>query len=65
MALGILTTGSGLGFAVMGKVFPIIVETWNWRYCWYFLGLAAVFMVLVNAVLLPSKPEDTGTSAMG
>jgi OFA family oxalate/formate antiporter-like MFS transporter len=58
MALGILSTGSGLGLAVMGSVFPMIVEHWNWRYCWYFLGIAALSMVLVNAFFLRSKPED-------
>ena len=60
MALGILTVGSGFGLAVMGKVFPLIVAEWNWRYCWYFLGVAALLMVLANAVLLRSKPEDMG-----
>ena len=58
MALGILSTGFGLGFASMGRLFPIIVAEWNWRYCWYFLGIAALIMVLVNIFLLRSKPED-------
>lgn len=58
MALGILSTGFGLGFASMGRLFPIIVAEWNWRYCWYFLGIAALIMVLVNIFLLRSKPEE-------
>jgi sugar phosphate permease len=58
MALGILSTGFGLGFASMGKLFPIIVARWNWQYCWYFLGIAALVMVILNAFLLRSKPED-------
>jgi sugar phosphate permease len=64
MALGIMSTGFGLGFAVMGRIFPIIVERWNWRYCWYLLGVAALAMVVVNAFLLRSKPEDLA-SALG
>lgn len=65
MALGILSTGFGLGFASMGKIFPIIVAEWSWRYCWYFLGIAALFMVFVNLLLLRSTPEDKGLMPWG
>mgnify|MGYP005839318765 CR=1 FL=1 len=65
MALGILSTGFGLGFATMGKLFPMIVAKWSWRYCWYFLGIAALVMVFVNLFLLRSKPEDRGLMPWG
>jgi sugar phosphate permease len=65
MALGILSTGFGLGFASMGKLFPMIVAEWSWRYCWYFLGIAALLMVFVNLLLLRSKPEDKGLVPWG
>ena len=65
MALGILSTGFGLGFASMGRLFPVIVAEWSWRYCWYFLGVAALIMVFVNLLLLRSKPEDKGLLPWG
>jgi len=65
MALGILSAGFGLGFASMGKLFPVIVSYWNWRYCWYILGIAALAMVAVNTVLLRSRPEDKGLGPWG
>lgn len=65
MALGILSTGFGLGFATMGKFYPVIVAWRNWRYCWYILGIAALCMVIVNALLLRSKPEDKGLVPWG
>lgn len=65
MAVGILATGFGLGFAAMGRLFPVIVAHWNWRYCWYFLGAAALLMVAVNALLLRSRPEDKGLLPWG
>jgi len=65
MALGILSAGFGLGFASMGRLYPIIVAHWNWRYCWYILGLAALVMIVINAVVLRSKPEDTGSLPWG
>ncbi|HOV89953.1 MAG TPA: MFS transporter [Syntrophorhabdaceae bacterium] len=58
MALGILSTGFGLGFATMGRFYPMIVAWKDWRYCWYILGIAALSMVVINALLLRSKPED-------
>ena len=60
LALGILSTGYGLGFATMGVAFPWIVHHFNWRYAWYFLGAGALAMVLVNGLLLRSDPENSG-----
>lgn len=60
LALGILSTGYGLGFATMGAVFPWVVNNFNWRYAWYFLGAGALVMVLANGLLLKSDPEGSG-----
>jgi sugar phosphate permease len=65
MALGILSTGYGLGFAAMGWLFPILAEAFSWRSCWYFLGTWVLIMVLVNGILLRSKPEDIQASPWG
>ena len=65
MVLGILSTGFGLGFATMGGVFPWVVEHYNWRYAWYFLGSAALIMVSINGFLLRSDPESSGYQPWG
>jgi sugar phosphate permease len=64
-ALGIISTGYGLGFATMGAVFPWIVERFNWRYAWFFLGSGALIMVLVNGLFLRSTPESSGLRPWG
>ena len=60
LALGILSTGYGLGFATMGVVFPWIVNQFSWRYSWYFLGTGALLMVVANGLLLRSDPASAG-----
>jgi len=65
LALGILSTGYGLGFATMGAAFPWIVHHYNWRYAWYYLGAAAIAVVAVNAGLLRSSPESAGLRPWG
>jgi len=60
LALGILSTGYGLGFATMGIAFPWIVNHFSWRYSWYFLGAGAFVMVFANGLLLRSDPEAAG-----
>ncbi|MGQ9653119.1 MAG: MFS transporter [Thermodesulfobacteriota bacterium] len=65
MALGILSTGFGLGFATMGWLFPLLVASYSWRACWYVLGVAASLMVVVNAVWLRSSPENLRLAPWG
>jgi sugar phosphate permease len=64
-ALGILSTGYGLGFAAMGAVFPWIVKFFNWRYAWFFLGAMALAMVAVNGIFLRSDPVGDGVQPWG
>ncbi len=64
-ALGIISTGYGLGFATVGLVFPWIVNHLNWRYAWYFLGGGALVMVILNGLLLRSSPESAGVLPWG
>ena len=65
LALGILSTGYGLGFAAMGVAFPWIVTHFSWRYSWYFLGIGALGMVVANGIFLRSTPESAGCMPWG
>ncbi len=64
-ALGILSTGYGLGFATMGFAFPWVVANFSWRYAWYILGGLALAMVTVNGWLLRSDPVHSGCRPWG
>ena len=65
LALGILSTGYGLGFAAMGAAFPWIVQHYSWRHSWLILGAAALAMVLGNGLFLRSSPEASGLRPWG
>ncbi len=65
LALGILSTGIGLGFAVTGILFPFLIDQHGWRAAWVFLGAAALALALLNGGLLRSTPESSGHSPWG
>ncbi len=65
LALGILSTGYGLGFAAMGAAFPWIVRHFTWMHAWYFTGAAALVMVIANGLFLRRDPESTGVRPWG
>ncbi len=64
-ALGVLSTGYGLGFAVMGAVFPWLVDHYSWRHAWYGLGILALGLAVPNALVLRSDPADCGLRPWG
>jgi sugar phosphate permease len=65
LALGILSTGYGLGFATMGTAFPWVVANFSWRYAWFILGGLALAMVSVNGLFLRSDPVRSGCRPWG
>ncbi len=65
LALGIMSTGYGLGFAVTGAAFPLIVRHFDWRHAWYLLGMAALVMGIANGLFLRSDPETSGLAPWG
>lgn len=64
-ALGVLSTGYGLGFAAMGLLFPLIVRAFSWRYAWYFLGAGGLALVAANGCLLRNDPASAGYAPWG
>ena len=65
LALGLMSTGYGFGFAVVGLIFPWIVLNLNWRFTWYVLGGMALFMVVLNGLLTRSDPQKAGYQPWG
>lgn len=65
LALGILSSGYGLGFALMGAAFPWVVSHYSWRHAWYILGMMALVLVAPNALVLRSDPADCGLRPWG
>lgn len=65
LALGLLSTGYGLGFAVMGAALPWVMGHYSWRHAWYGLGLLTLGMAVPNALVLRSDPADCGLRPWG
>mgnify|MGYP000018976377 FL=1 len=65
LALGLLSTGYGLGFAASGVIFPPLLELASWRMAWTLLGAAALLLVLPNGALLRSDPAACGRRPWG
>jgi len=64
-ALGLLSTGYGLGFAAMGLFFPWVVRALDWRWAWYLLGAGALILAATNGFLLRSDPASAGRRPWG
>jgi sugar phosphate permease len=60
LALGILNASSGTGFGAMGLFLPVIVINYNWRFGWFILGIAGLFLTILNGLLLRDRPEEIG-----
>jgi MFS family permease len=65
LALGILSTGIGLGFAATGIFFPFFIDHYSWRFAWAVLGLTALALSVINGVFLRSIPESSGHAPWG
>ena len=65
LALGILNASAGTGFGLMGLFLPVIVVEYNWRFGWFILGIAGLFLFLLDGVLLRDRPEDMSLSPWG
>jgi MFS family permease len=65
LALGILSTGIGLGFAATGLLFPFFIEHYSWRFAWVVFGITALTLSAINGIFLRSFPESSGHAPWG
>ncbi|MFO7996258.1 MAG: MFS transporter [Dehalococcoidia bacterium] len=67
-ATGIVSGGIGVGTFLGGVIVPRILLTYGadgWRYSWYYLGGAVLFIALLSYLLLRDHPEDLGLEQVG
>jgi MFS family permease len=65
LALGILSTGYGLGFALMGISFPPVARVFGWRWGWLALAAMALVACALNALGIRNDPVDRGRLPWG
>ena len=58
LALGLAFAGSGLGAAIMNPMASVIIETFDWRWGFRFMGIVAVIILIPTIVfLIKESPE--------
>jgi OFA family oxalate/formate antiporter-like MFS transporter len=62
IALAFTDIGSATGIAVWSALLPLIVATYNWRTGWTSLGMFALFVAVMNFLLVRSHPEQESSS---
>jgi MFS family permease len=67
-ATGIVTAGTGIGTVIASLVIPIILKSQGvegWRYTWYLLGGAMIFIAVLVGLFVRSRPQDMGLRQVG
>ncbi|MHB8842733.1 MAG: MFS transporter [Candidatus Aquicultor sp.] len=68
LATGIVTAGTGIGTVIASLVIPIILKSQGvegWRYTWYLLGGAMLFIAVLVGLFIRSRPEDMNLLQVG
>ena len=66
LALGVTSTGIGLGVAVMPSIAEFLIQRMGWRQAYLVLGgVVLAFGAPIVAIFLRNAPEDVGLSADG
>jgi len=67
-ATGIVSAGIGVGTFLGGRIVANILLTYGadgWKYSWYYLGGAVLFIALLCYLLLRDRPDDLGLEQVG
>lgn len=65
LALGILTSGIGLGTVIMPPLARYLISAYDWRTSFLVMGCAVAAVLLAASFLLKKQPEDIGARAYG
>ena len=65
MALGIMSIGYAIGYGLMGLILPPLTARYGWRACWFILSVPAFALVLLNSLLIRTRPQDLNLTAWG
>jgi sugar phosphate permease len=65
MVVGILSSAFTIGYGIMGLILPPLVSRFDWRTCWFILSIPAFALILINGLLIRTKPHDLNLKPWG
>jgi len=65
MVVGILSSAFTIGYGIMGLILPPLVSRFDWRTCWFILSVPAFALILINGLLIRTKPHDLNLRPWG
>jgi len=68
LATGVVTAGTGIGTMIASRIIPTVLSAEGaegWRYCWFLLGAAMLFITLWVGLFLRNRPKDLGLKQVG
>lgn len=54
-AIGVVNSGYGVGYGLLGLLLPIIVDTYGWQRGWHVLGVFTLMLAIASAILVKEK----------
>ncbi|MFC1907117.1 MFS transporter, partial [Chloroflexota bacterium] len=60
LAVGIVSSGSGLGILIMSPVIAYLIENFSWRTSYILMGLTIWLVVISLSMLLKRNPHNSG-----
>ena len=67
-ASGLMTVGSGLGFAIAGTLVPFLIAFYGadgWRASWFYLSAIVLAIALLGALVFKNSPGESGHEPVG
>ncbi len=56
--LAIIDVGSALSLIATGAIMPLIVDAWDWRTGWVFLGALGFFAAALDFLVIRDRPQE-------
>ena len=60
LAIGIVSTGAGIGGMIFSPVSAWLALTYSWRFAWVILGIISLLIMVSSGLLLKRSPAEAG-----
>jgi MFS family permease len=65
LAIGIVSTGAGIGGAVFAPLSAWLIQDYGWRYAYLIIGIACLTLMVIAGLVIKRVPHSEGQQSQG